>query len=250
LQWLRKYPSFGTFFSHGVDLFEMIPVVNRLARERLALWRLARLRDGSKGKRLNLDENDSTHTSLENQVSALKERAQQMVDYLLSWKSPPVPAASGGYELEHRLCGEVYRTGLLVFLKACCFEYSDQDVIIDPGSGLEHERAYPRASSGRVAEIQRLVDARSFFGRKLIFSPYGCTILWPTIITSSCLTDPVRHRALLEGTTNPASPFANHPLVLQVAQVLRLLWNDERRLYGPFGLELTMKRHGINLSMA
>jgi hypothetical protein len=250
LQWLRKYPSFGTFFSHGVDLFEMIPVVNQLARERMALWRLARLQDGSKRNTLAFDEAGSARTALELQSSMLQKRAQRMADYLSSWKSPPVPAASAGYELEHRLCGEVYRTGLLVFLDACCLEYSDQDVIVAPGPGSEYERAYPRPSPVRVAEIQRLVDARSFFARKLIFSPYGCTILWPTIIASSCITDPARQKVLLDSTTDPASPFANHPLVLQVAQVLRLLWNDERQLYGPFGLELIMKRHEINLSMA
>lgn len=74
------------------------------------------------------------------------------------------------------------------------------------------------------------------------------TLLWPYVIMGPCMRDPEHQlhiRSMLQ-----RSPF-EMTIVQRVLQLLEWLWADSSAYaYGPYGLEIIMKKHNMNICMA
>lgn len=77
---------------------------------------------------------------------------------------------------------------------------------------------------------------------------YVASMLWPVMIAGSCITKQPAQEVLLAALRDG---FFQMRQLEVIAQLLTLLWEDsDPRSYGPYGLYLTMEKHGINLSNA
>lgn len=109
------------------------------------------------------------------------------------------------------------------------------------GSNIDRTRLHPILQP-HIDEIMRLAPL-------LNGSSFGALMLWPLVIWASCCIQQVDRdviRVLLE---RPKRYRMNQ--VLAVGKLLFLMWeSDDTNALGPYGLYLTMKIHGINVSMA
>lgn len=254
LSWMKGYSNFGTFFSYGLDLYEKIPIVCSLARDCLKLWR-DRGRAQKDSPSSTASESWSAPTSgvlsigshLHTEQTSLSSRVSKLLAWLNSWTSPEPTANTAAFPDEHRLAGDVYRLALLIYLKACCIEYDPEHVIIAKGTRSH----YPRPSSGMIAEIDQHLEAMAAMMQRIMFSPFGATMIWPAIVAGSCFTKQEHRFLITNAMETKESPFFCNGELDQVGNVLIMLWNHpSQNAYGPFGLEMVMKEKGLNLSLA
>ena len=79
-------------------------------------------------------------------------------------------------------------------------------------------------------------------------SPLLSIMMWPIIITGSCLREP-RLQANLRAELLESSVTMS--IVTRAVQLLDCLWGEHSELaYGPVGLEIVMKKHGLNMCMS
>ncbi|KAK1461060.1 C6 zinc finger domain-containing protein [Colletotrichum melonis] len=78
-------------------------------------------------------------------------------------------------------------------------------------------------------------------------SPLRRMMLWPGSVLASCCKKPEHVHAFRLGlNSNPRSPGG----VREAAKAVELLWqDDDPRAYGPRGLNMVMKKHGLSFSM-
>ncbi|OHE94205.1 C6 zinc finger domain-containing protein [Colletotrichum orchidophilum] len=78
-------------------------------------------------------------------------------------------------------------------------------------------------------------------------SPLRRMLLWPASILASCCKKPEHVKAFRLGlNSNPRALGA----VTEAAKAIELLWrDDDPRAYGPRGLNMVMKNHGLSLSV-
>lgn len=145
-----------------------------------------------------------------------------------SWQEPLHRPYSGKTETELISAAEAYRTAILIFLHAAFY-----------------------ATNVTTPEALTLIDElihASFLS--LSFdedSPVLSVMLWPCMIIGSCLRDPFQ-RAYIRSKMLKA-PF-NMTIVLNSVQLLDWLWEDtDPNIYGPYGLGIVMKKHGVVHSM-
>lgn len=104
LGFLQDYENFGAVLSCGLSLFEKIPIISVLARQRL------------------LEDETTGQCSLES-----VQTYQSLLQDLLEWTSPPPSSDVEDYAFAHRYCGETYRHSLLVYLKSSMYGASVRD---------------------------------------------------------------------------------------------------------------------------
>ncbi|KIX95213.1 uncharacterized protein Z520_09129 [Fonsecaea multimorphosa CBS 102226] len=154
---------------------------------------------------------------------------QGLLQELLCWTSPPPSSDTENYVVAHRCTGETYRYSLLVYLKSSMYGASVKD------------------NPEILLEIQGHINIVWQFLPTVLASPFGSIILWPSMILGSCLTNPAQRNDLCSFLRAPRW----HLRVTEACiTMLKLLWEDpDDRAYGPFGLYLVMKKHGINFCM-
>ncbi|KAK5057764.1 hypothetical protein LTR84_011765 [Exophiala bonariae] len=153
----------------------------------------------------------------------------ELVSTLLLWSSPPVDPEMIEYADAHVTTGEIYRQALLMFVKTsmCGSVVSNPKVITELQGHIEV-----------ITDAMPIVNA----------SPFATVLLWPLMITGSCITSPRERLELMKRLEHTEIDVMQ---VSQAASLLRLLWEDkDERAFGPFGLHLIMQKHNIMFSMA
>jgi len=108
----------------------------------------------------------------------------------------------------------------------------------------------PDASSDiqTLAKIQKYLDNMIFYAEQAAGSPYETIFLGPLMIAGSCMLRPDQ-RQLLQAGLRFNRFHMDHSL--RAASLLEHLWNDRsERAFGPYGLAIIMRRHGMNLGIA
>ena len=208
---LETCGTFGTFFSGCHELHHMIPVVSRLSSRRLS----EELQGFVKPSQSLQEDHDRLH------------------ERLAAWTFPDVklPAEESSEDLKLRQhAAEALRHAIHIFLATSLAGAT----VGDPGIRAvvsQHVHAV-------FVETPHLINARK----------YVATILWPILIAGSCLAKPAWQEAMLREMRG--GWFQMRQLEVW-AQLLELLYKDpDPRAFGPYGLYLTMEKHGMNVANA
>jgi len=149
-----------------------------------------------------------------------------------AWHHPPGTDAQTA--APRAALGRVYKHAVVIFLE------------------LAHAgRALP-PSDDLLATLSYHVGglAKAVFSHGLLNSPFSSILLWPMIMAGSVIADPDRMEVM---SWRLRSGIASTSTSVHVAEVLEALWLDREtdpRCWGPYGLYLTLQRHGVNLSLA
>lgn len=154
---------------------------------------------------------------------------QKLLQELLQWTSPQPTSDTETYAVAHRFAGEMYRYSLLVYLKSSMY-----------GASVKNNPEI-------LLEIQDHINVVWDFLPAVLASPFGSVALWPSMILGSCLTNVGQRNDLCSYLRSPRWHLGATEACMTI---LKLLWEDpDHRAYGPFGLYLIMKKHGINFCM-
>ncbi|KAL8357070.1 hypothetical protein RB598_002073 [Gaeumannomyces tritici] len=211
LEDMAAFPTFGALFAGGHELFRLVPQVSQLASRRLAQ-----------------ETDPPTPPS-----STLQAAHDDLLARITSWTMPQQPrAAETASEWGDRAtAAEAFRQGLLTYLAAAA-----------GGSRVASD-------AGAMGAIGRCAGA--FYGHALRLqlapAPYTVSLMWPTMMVGSCMVDAAQRETLERGLRR--GRFAMRHLGV-MADVLRLLWDDpDPRAFGPNGLRLIMRKHGITFGV-
>ncbi|KAL8366803.1 hypothetical protein RB595_008746 [Gaeumannomyces hyphopodioides] len=210
LEDMAAFPTFGALFAGGHELFRLVPQVSQLASRRLA-------------------EETDPPTPPSGPLQAVHD---DLLARIASWTMPQPRAAETASEWGDRAtAAEAFRQGLLIYLAAAA-----------GGSRVASD-------AGAMGTIQRC--AGDFYGHALRLhlapAPYTASLMWPTMMVGSCMVD-AGQQETLERALRRGRFGMRHLGVL--ADVLRLLWDDpDPRAFGPNGLRLVMRKHGITFGV-
>ncbi|KAB8262252.1 fungal-specific transcription factor domain-containing protein [Aspergillus pseudonomiae] len=119
----------------------------------------------------------------------------------------------------------VFRIALLVFLETAVSPFSKHD-------------------SMRVHHLQPLLDRAVHDLPGMLASNYSCLMMWPIMVIGSCLMKNEQRNVITHLLIH------NHYLMRNTAQasvLLQLLWDDpDEYAFGPYGLGLLMRGHGLH----
>lgn len=144
-----------------------------------------------------------------------------------SWTMDPRLQNSPGNEEwnQRRVAAEVIRCGLRTYLAASCGGAAPSQSIWEP---IERE-------AKRVVDTAMLVKD----------SLYASHIAWALVIAGSCLMDG-EYRRTLTGILSQSRYNMRH--LSAVSRGLELLWDDtDGSAYGPYGLQMVVRKHRISL---
>lgn len=175
-------------------------------------------------QRLIEDERHTCHISNESKTTYHK-----ILKKITHWQVPNLGSQMLQWSTAYQATGEIWRHAMILYLKtSMCGSTIGNAALLD--------------------EIQYHVDMVLHFLARIGSSPYGTIMMWPGLITGSCMTSSEQQQAMLQRMR--LSRFPNLHLV-QASNLLELLWADaDERAFGPYGLFVTMKKHNINLSIA
>lgn len=208
---LKSFPTFGVLFAGGHELYQLVPTVSLLASRRLA-------------------EDEAAYTELTPALCALHDDIHAR---LSSWTMPAAAATADepteDYDLR-RQAGEALRHAVHIYLATALAGAT----VADP-----NVRAYISQHVKAVfAATPSLVAARR----------YVATMLWPVLIAGSCISSSAGQQLLLSELRG--GWFQMRQLEV-LGRLLSLLWEDrDPRAFGPYGLYLMMKKHGLNIANA
>lgn len=154
---------------------------------------------------------------------------QRLSHAIASWESPPPDPHMASWAAEYYAFGDMYRHALFIFLKAgMC------------GSVV--------SSPKTICEIQEHVDTIWPKVSMVSNSPFGSTMMWPTMIVGSCLLQRNTRASLRARMEWPKRWRLMQ--VVEASRLLTLLWqSNDARAYGPYGLAFIMKQNQINFGM-
>lgn len=210
LSTLAVYPSFGVMFDGSHGLVEIIPEISKLATQRL--------------------EEEEASDSLSSLRQTLHERIAQ-------WERPTPDNDNTGekkvFGAERDAIAECYRHALYVYLETS----AAGPVVWDADSAVTVQP--------HIHAIAELVATA-----RLQDSPYTAIIMWPLLIAGSCLIHDELRALLSRVMREGASSTWNSA---RASQLLEMLWQEritDEKVFGSYGLYLTMKKRGINFCMA
>ena len=147
-----------------------------------------------------------------------------------SWKATPVAEDMATWRDAYTAVGEIYRHALYIYLTtALC------------GSVV--------SSPKTISEIQQHIDVFWIHWDLVISSPYGTILLWPLMITGSCLVREDQKQMLRDRLQSPRR--WRFTQISAALELLELLWaDDDKHAYGPYGLFVTMQKHKMDFCMA
>lgn len=154
---------------------------------------------------------------------------QNLLYNITKWQPPPIDKEMRQWSSEYGAAAEVWKHAVLIYFKASMC-----------GSSIED----PETLEDIQGHIELALKSLHGVGS----SPYGTIMMWPGLITGSCLTKDEQRQAMLFRMR--FSRFPNLHLA-QASRLLELLWADpDKRSFGPYGLFIMMKKHNIVLSIA
>lgn len=119
----------------------------------------------------------------------------------------------------------VFRIALLVFLETAVSPFSKHDLV-------------------RTHHLQSLLDQAVHYLPEMLASNYSCILMWPIMVIGSCLVKEDQRNVITHLLIH------NHYFMRNTAQasvLLQLLWDDpDEYAFGPYGLGLLMRRHGLD----
>lgn len=204
---LENYEGFGIFFSLGYSLFETIPQIALLARDRL------REEECSQGKR-----------TPESNLSY-----QAILECIENWSSTPPNTDMEMWQIAHDAAGELWRRALLIYLKTSMCGSLVSDITVR-------------------REIQSYVSSVLALYQLVQCSPYGTIMMWPMLMTGSCVTQREEQQFVSNAFRVEQSKMLH---LSRAIELLEILWkDDDQRSYGPYGLFLMMAKHNLQLCIA
>jgi hypothetical protein len=147
-----------------------------------------------------------------------------------SWGTGPT-ASDDGLRVLHSsqwcMAAEVIRNGLRIYLSTSLY-----------GS------AAPPFEAQQCIEwrAKNVVDATML----LEASPYASLTVWALVMAGSCLIDNQYRRRLAEFLAQSRYKMRH---LSAVCKVLELLWADDTKAFGPYGLQLVLEKQGTSLSI-
>lgn len=162
--------------------------------------------------------------------AALQASHDDIYDRLTSWEMPPALPRESVNDWTLRQCAaELLRHALHIYLATALAGsiVSDQAVLYT---------------------IQGHVRALFTFSPTLADSQYASAMLWPVVVAGACMSRPEEQQALLYGLRADRRSMGHLSLL---ADILEKLYDDpDPRAYGPYGLSMTMEKHGLSISIA
>jgi len=156
---LKEYETFGCMFGCASKLFEIIPSICLLGRNRVLV-------------------------SKQEQADPTFEQYQALQTTIKNWRPPQDMEAGTEYHRQLVIAAQIYQQGLLIFLHASFFTSQ----IDDPG-----------VYSARLPELEIEHHTDKMFELiDTISEEAASTILWPMIIMGSCLRSPTKQKKLRE----------------------------------------------------
>jgi hypothetical protein len=209
---LSTYDTFGIMFAGCHGLFELIPAISQHAARRLK-------EEEQAPTAASLSDSDAFYTSTNARIR--------------DWQQSPHGATNDDCVPKRLAIGETYRHAVFIYLETAMLGTASL-----PASAEVHARLHEH-----LAHIKDAVESHN-----LVTSTFATIMLWPMVIAGSVLL-PTHERGLLAQGLRMAD-YANCTSI-QTAELLELMWaDDDSRSFGPYGLYLAMKRHGINLCLS
>jgi hypothetical protein len=213
LSTLAVYPSFGVMFDGMHGLMEIIPEITKLA--------IRKLKQRTWGSSQPDEEASSTRQDIYTKIS----RWQVSHD---EGSSQDVKGVA-----ETTAIGECFRNALFLYLETS----AAGPIVWDPAlAGTMQHHILAIAGQIATAGLQE--------------SRYTAIIMWPLLIAGSCLVlDELRDQLVrvLRDSTNSTWNSA------RATDLLEMLWEErerDERIFGPYGLYLTMEKRGVNFCIA
>lgn len=208
---LQTCCTFGTFFAGRHELYHVIPINDRLSSRRLA-------------------EESQGHSEPSQSV---REDFERLHRRMTAWKLPDVGWSPNGLSEDVKLrlhAGEALRQAIHIFLLTSLAG----ETVHDPGVLAD----ISQHAQVVFANTPHLIKARK----------YIATILWPLLIAASCLRKPEWQERMVR---EMCGGWFQMRQLESWAKVLDLLYKDpDPRAFGPYGLYLTMQKHGLNVASA
>lgn len=206
LKHLEAYGTYRIFLACGHQLFEHIPRIALLAQRRL--------------------QEEGDQLSSERQKAETDEAFRQLLCRIEKWTAPlPIPQM-GRWHSEYATVSEIWREAITIYLKAT-----------QGGSRVK--------STPILVEIQSHVSKVVQLWESLAPSPYCTTLMWPALITGSCMTEFDQQKRVQRGMMFGGASMMH---LKQAQALLQHLWGDEdERSFGPYGLYRAMEKNGVNL---
>lgn len=207
--------TFGVMFGCAHGLFELIPRICQMGFDR----------QEERRKDSMLTETSLIYASL----------WQTIVEWRLR------EGMNDGTESSKQLlvAAEMYRHAMLIFLHATFYGSSINEPVL-----LELVDVSAREYFPLMEEFEKSDSMENL----RVPAPIGTTLLWPSINMGSCMRrkdHQQRFRFMLLGSSY------NMTIVQRAVQLLDWLWGDPSEYaYGPYGLEMTMKKQTVNFCMA
>lgn len=163
-------------------------------------------------------------------TAALKRRHNDIHSRITSWEMPPPRPGEAIEDWEYRRdAAETLRQGLYIYLATA----HAGSIVSDP--------VVLGVINGHMRQLFS-------YGPRLMASQFAASIFWPVIIGASCMVHPKEHEPLLQAMRG--SRWSMKHLVV-ISNILQLLWDDpDPRAFGPYGLYLTMEKHGLSIGIA
>lgn len=201
-------------FGCAHDLFQLIPAVCEL---------------GSQRREEQYCSTGSKNTTLE--YSLLEAKIQH-------WQ--PSMERCSGVEFPNQLlvAGRIYQYALLTFLHATYH-----------GSNVKNPTLLEKVDT-LILKLFHLMKEGKWreFGQPEKVPAIATTLLWPYIIMGSCMRHQGHQNHLRSALLRSSFQMT---IVQRAVQLLDWVWADPSEYaYGPYGLEIVMKKHNMNICMA
>lgn len=162
-------------------------------------------------------------------TAALKDTHDELQSRVTSWRMPPPrPGESLGGREYKSIAAETLRQGLYIYLTTAL-----SGSTVNPGN-RDVVEGHVRLLFGHA---QGLLASRY----------YVANMAWPVVIAGTCLVKPGPQQALRREMGIKEFNFRN---LKYLGDILQLLWDDpDPRAYGPYGLYMTMEKHGQTIGI-
>ena len=147
---------------------------------------------------------------------------------IIDWKPPDSLARNDARCHQIRLAGKFFKHALMVYLSTAMLGATQPSEMVWSHIQSEIQAAFSLA--GHISDTETLT-----------------ILLWPLIILGSCVVHTEQQDLLIRGLTMNCFEMKH---LYNVCEVLQLLWNDPDPLaFGPYGLHMTMQKHGLHMSI-
>ncbi len=215
---LSGHESFGMLFTGCHSLFELIPPITQFAARRLA--------EQQQGQRALAPSSPPGNES----SSSCRAFYSRTRAFIAAWaQPPPEKPLHPMWAARWVAIGETYRHALHIFLETAML-----------GSDA------PEPDFKETMQTHALALGAAVLDNDVLSSVFATVILWPVMVMGSVLATAELRELLL---INMRAEYTTWNSV-RGADLLELMWadqNDDPRCYGPYGLYLTMRKHGIDL---